>query len=118
MTTTPFIARSRALTLALVTAGVLSAGVSSADADPSEPAAADPAPLSYVSEADRERMARQAPLIEAADLIEKAAEQDSGKDRGSGYRRTSGDLRNRRSQVRILTGALLVSVRPCARRTR
>lgn len=87
MFTAPFTARSRAalISAAVVAAGVLSAGVSSAGADPSKPVVADPAPFSYASPADRERMERQAPLIAAADLIEKAAEQDRQKDHGSGY---------------------------------
>jgi hypothetical protein len=82
---TSFAARSRrAVFVALVAVGV-SPGVASASAEPSKPVVADPAPFSYASAADRERMERQAPLIAAAEVIRSAAEQDGNKDAGSGF---------------------------------
>ena len=83
--TTRLTARSRALlSAALVAAGVLSAGAASAGAEPSKPVVADPAPFKYLSPADREHMERQAPLIEAADVIQKAVDLDV-KNHGSGF---------------------------------
>lgn len=82
---TSFAARSRRAVFLALGAVTLASGVASADDGTSKSVVADPAPFSYASAADRERMQRQAPLVAAAEVIRSAAEQDGKTNAGSGF---------------------------------